>query len=142
MFLDIIELLCKGNISMIVFTNEYLKIYYNRVKSTVIIKWLPENQSISQIEFYQALVTISQCIDAYPHRYMLLDFYEFSYWCCPELSSFFMQLQHSINNGNIAIILSNCLLGKLALKNILEIHPSLIVLSDRKEGAHWLRHLI
>lgn len=127
---------------MKVFTNEYLKIYYSQVKSTIIIKWLPQNQSMSQVEFRQALVTISQCIDAQPHRYTLFDFYEFNYRCCPELSSFFMQLQYQINNGNIAVIMSNCLLGKLTLKNILKTRPSLIVLSDRKEGAHWLRRLI
>jgi phage gp36-like protein len=127
---------------MKVFTNEYLKIYYNRVKPTVIIKWLPENQSMSQVEISQALVTISQCIDAYPHRYMLFDFYEFNYWCCPELSSFFIQLQYKIDNGNIAVIMSNCFLGKLTLGKIFKTYPSLIVLNDRKDGALWLKRLV
>ncbi len=125
-----------------VITNEYIEIKYEPEIKAIVIKWLPENQCMSELEFHEQLNTLFTTAEVLKADKMLIDANDFSY---PISQNSIKLIENYVNKSQIktfGLVKSQHLLGKAAILRLISKIDShslnLKLFNDYETGQFWL----
>ena len=126
-----------------IYKDEYSEICYICGGSLVILKWLPENRRMSELEFCKQLNVLVKIIEKYEPRIVYIDAFDFNYPIFQCAVKLIYKMLDRATLETIGFVNSQHLLGSVFIKRLvmrIQTEIRIIAFNSRKEGELWVMY--